>query len=296
MTHEIDLSPWALPRYTFFSLSRGLIAYLLSLAFTIVYGYWAAKDKRASAFLLPLLDILQSIPVLGFLPGVLLTFDALFPTNNIGLEIASVLLIFTSQVWNMTFSFYHSLMSIPQEQREVASIYRFTWFERLRKLEMPFSTMGLVWNSMMSMAGGWFFLTVSESFKLGDLDFRLPGIGSYMAVAIEKKDVAAQIWAVFAMILMIVGLDQFLWRPIVVWAQKFRTEEGAGESDDSSWFLDFLRRSRFLTFLERWRKLRRNRPAAAAVAVPGSTRACRTLPPPRPPLSPRAKSSIRPAR
>jgi NitT/TauT family transport system permease protein len=253
-----------LPRFTFYSLCRGLLAYGLSLAFTLVYGYWAAKDRRASSVLLPLLDILQSIPVLAFLPGVLLTFRALFPTNNIGLEIASILLIFTGQAWNMTFSFYHSLMSIPQEQREVASIYRFTWFERLTKLELPFATMGLVWNSMMSMAGGWFFLTACEAMELGDEKFRLPGIGSYMKVAIDDKDTPAQLWAILAMVLMIVGLDQLLWRPIVVWAQKFRTEEGAGASDDSSWFLDLLRRSRFLTFLERWRRLRLQRTSSSA--------------------------------
>ena len=262
----IDLSPWALPRYTFYSLSRGLAAYCLSLAFTLVYGYWAAKDKRAGSVLLPMLDILQSIPVLSFMPGVLLTFRALFPTNNIGLEIAAVLLIFTSQAWNMTFSFYHSLMSIPLEQREVASIYRFNWFERLTKLELPFSTMGLVWNSMMSMAGGWFFLNACETFELKKQSFRLPGIGSYMQRATDEGNVPAQLWAILAMTLMIVGLDQLLWRPIVVWAQKFRTEEGAGASDDSSWFLDFLRRSRFLVFLERLRRLRADRALNRAAA------------------------------
>jgi NitT/TauT family transport system permease protein len=220
--------------------------------------------------LLPLLDILQSIPVLSFMPGVLLMFRALFPTNNIGLEIAAVLLIFTGQAWNMTFSFYHSLMSIPLEQREVASIYRFTWFERLTRLELPFATMGLVWNSMMSMAGGWFFLNACETFELKKQSFRLPGIGSYMQKATDEGDVPAQFWAILAMTLMIVGLDQLLWRPIVVWAQKFRTEEGAGASDDSSWFLDLLRRSRFLVFLERLRRLRADRAldrAAAPVAA-----------------------------
>ena len=272
----IDLSPWALPRYTFYSLSRGLIAYGLSLAFTLVYGYWAAKDKRAGSVLLPLLDILQSIPVLSFMPGVLLTFRALFPSNNIGLEIASILLIFTGQAWNMTFSFYHSLMSIPTEQREVASIYRFTWFERLTKLELPFATMGLVWNSMMSMAGGWFFLTACESFELKKQSFRIPGIGSYMKEAIDKSDVPAQLWAILAMVLMIVSLDQLLWRPIVVWAQKFRTEEGAGASDDSSWFLDLLRRSRFLVFLERWRKLQSQRSLDRAAAAAEKVAAAKT--------------------
>jgi NitT/TauT family transport system permease protein len=239
----IDPSPWALPEYTFFSLCRGLIAYLLSLAFTLVYGYWAAKDRRASTVLIPLLDILQSIPVLGFLPGVLLALEALFPHSNIGLELAAIIMIFTGQVWNMTFSYYHSLRSVPADQREAATVYGFGWWQRLKWVELPYATMGLVWNSMMSMAGGWFFLTVSESFRLGDHDFRLPGIGSYMSVAVENGDVAAMLWAIVAMTLMIVLLDQLLWRPVVVWAQRFRVEEGGAQPQMSSWFLSWLRRS-----------------------------------------------------
>src|SRR5262249_17085764 len=160
----IDLSPWALPRYTFFSLTRGLLAYLLSLGFTLAYGYWAAKDRLAERVLVPLLDILQSIPVLGFMPGLILAFMALFPVRHVGLELAAVIMIFTGQAWNMTFSYYHSLKSVPLDQREVATVYRFSWWQRLRWVELPFATMGLVWNSMMSMAGGWFFLMISESF------------------------------------------------------------------------------------------------------------------------------------
>ena len=168
---EIDLSPWALPRYTLFSLARGLIAYGISLVFTLVYGYWAAKDQVAGRVLIPLLDILQSIPVLAFLPGLLLALDAAFPTNNIGLELAATLMIFTGQAWNMTFSFYHSLRSIPQDQQDAATAYRFTWWQRLKWVELPFSTMGLVWNSMMSMAGGWFFLMITETYQLGERRF-----------------------------------------------------------------------------------------------------------------------------
>jgi NitT/TauT family transport system permease protein len=249
---EIDLSPGALPEYTFFSLCRGLVAYLLSLAFTLGYGYWAAKDRRAGRVLVPLLDILQSIPVLGFLPGVLLALTAAFPGSNIGLELAAVIMIFTGQVWNMTFSYYHSLRSVPADQCEAATVYRFTWWQRLRWVELPFATMGLVWNSMMSMAGGWFFLTISESFQLGeDNNFRLPGIGSYMAVAVERGDVPAMLWAILAMVLMIVLLDQLLWRPVVVWAQKFRVEEGGAQPQMSSWFLNWLRRSRLLAAVRR---------------------------------------------
>src|SRR6266849_6743781 len=183
---EIDLSIRALPKYTLLSLSRGLVAYVLSLLFSLAYGYWAAKDRIAERVLIPILDVLQSIPVLGFLPGVVLALVAAFPRSNIGLELAAILLIFTGQAWNMTFSFYHSVRSIPNDQQEVATIYRFTAWERFRWVELPFSTIGLVWNSMMSMAGGWFFLMISEAFVLGDNDFRLPGLGSYMSVAVAR--------------------------------------------------------------------------------------------------------------
>jgi NitT/TauT family transport system permease protein len=247
---RIDLSPAALPVYVFYSLSRGLIAYGLSLLFTLVYGYWAAKDPLADRLLIPLLDILQSIPVLGFMPSVVLALVALFPRSNIGLELASILMIFSGQAWNMTFSFYHSLRSVPKDQIETAIIYRFSWWERLKWVELPFATIGLVWNSMMSMAGGWFFLMITESFVLGDKDFRLPGIGSYMSVAVAKGDVRAMVWAIVAMVLMIVVLDQLLWRPVVVWSQKFRVEEGAEEQVASSWLYDWLRRSVILQWIE----------------------------------------------
>ncbi len=239
----IDLSPAALPRYTLYSLSRGLLAYAISLGFTLVYGYWAAKDRVAERILLPLLDVLQSIPILGFMPGLVLALVALFPRTNVGLELAAVLMMFTGQVWNMTFSFHHSLRSVPRDLEEVATVYRYTWWERLKRLELPFATTGLVWNSMMSMAGGWFFLMINEAFVLGDRDFRLPGLGSYMSVAVARGNVPAMIWAVLAMIAMIVLLDQLVWRPAVVWAQRFRVEESAGTEAATSWFLDWLRRS-----------------------------------------------------
>ena len=245
-TVEINLSPWALPGYTFFSLSRGLIAYAISLLFTLVYGYWAAKDRAAQRVLIPLLDVLQSIPVLGFMPGLIIALVAIFPHSNIGLELAAVIMIFTGQAWNMTFSYYHSLQSVPLDMREVATVYRFSWWQRLRQLELPFATMGLVWNSMMSMAGGWFFLMISESFRLGDQDFRLPGLGSYMTVAVKAGRVDAMLWAILAMVIMIVALDQFFWRPVIVWAQKFRVEEGGYQEAMSSWFLNLLKKSHLL--------------------------------------------------
>ncbi|HEY3131920.1 MAG TPA: ABC transporter permease subunit [Acidobacteriota bacterium] len=246
---EVDLSPGALPKYTFFSLSRGLLAYALSLGFTLVYGYWAAKDQIAEKVLIPLLDILQSIPVLGFMPGLVLALVAMFPSSNVGLELAAVLMIFTGQAWNMTFSFYHSLRSVPHDQREVSTLYRFDWWQRLKWVEFPFSVIGLVWNSMMSMAGGWFFLMINEAFVLGNKDFRIPGVGSYMSVAVARGNAAAMIWAIFAMTVMIVLLDQLLWRPVVVWAQKFRVEEGAQQEIMTSFFLNWLRRSRILGWL-----------------------------------------------
>jgi NitT/TauT family transport system permease protein len=273
-TVEIDLSPWALPRYTLLSLSRGLIAYALSLGFTLVYGYWAAKSALAERVLIPLLDVLQSIPVLGFMPGIVLAMVAAFPRSNAGLELAAVVMIFTGQAWNMTFSFYYSVRSVPTDQREVATAYHFTWWERLTWVELPFSTIGLVWNSMMSMAGGWFFLMVSEAFVLGDKDFRLAGLGSYMSVAVAKGDRPAMVWAVVAMTLMIVLLDQILWRPVVVWAQKFRVEEGADEGPARSWVLDLLRRSRVLhgtsSLLRRLRSGRPRPRVAASSAKTGS--------------------------
>jgi NitT/TauT family transport system permease protein len=249
-TIEIDLSPWALPKYTLYSLSRGLIAYCFSLVFTLVYGFWAAKDAVAGKVLIPLLDILQSVPVLGFMPGLILALVALFPSTNIGLELAAIIMIFTGQAWNMTFSFYHSLKSIPPDLAETSTVYGFNWRQRFRWLELPYSAMGLVWNSMMSMAGGWFFLMINEAFVLGDHDFRLPGIGSYMSVAVARGDTKAMFLAVVAMVTMIVVLDQLLWRPVVAWAQKFRLEEGGFQESVSSWFLNWLRRSALVEWFQ----------------------------------------------
>ena len=180
---EINLHPSALPMYTLFSVLRIGIAYFLSLAFTLVYGYIAAYNRRAERFMVPLLDVLQSIPVLSFLPGVMLAMVSLFPHRQLGLEMGAILLIFTGQVWNMAFSFYTSLKSIPREMREAATLYRFSWWQRFTEMELPYAVIGLVWNSMMSVAGGWFFLMACEMFVLGNRDFRLPGLGSYLQTA-----------------------------------------------------------------------------------------------------------------
>ena len=277
---EIDLSPWALPGYTFYSLVRGLAAYVLSLGFTLVYAYWAAHDARAERILVPLLDILQSIPVLGFMPGLVLALVACFPRTNLGLELAAVIMIFTGQAWNMTFSLYHSLKSVPHDIQEASVVYRFTWWERFRWMELPYGTTGLVWNSMMSMAGGWFFLMINEAFRLGDHDFRLPGLGSYMSVAVHEGKPLAMVLAVVAMMLMIVALDQLLWRPVVVWAQRFRVEESSSAEASRSWFLELVQRSRLLRWIRRRRRARGHRsaetsqplerPAATPLLVDGS--------------------------
>src|SRR5215472_8552491 len=191
---DIDLRARALPLYALYSVLRLSIAYFLSLAFTLVYGYVAAYNRRAERFMVPLLDVLQSIPVLSFLPGVMLAMVALFPSRQMGVELGSILLIFTGQVWNMAFSFYSSLKSIPQEMREAAELYRFSWWQRFTQMELPYSVIGLVWNSMMSVAGGWFFLMACEMFVLGKRDFRLPGLGSYLQTAASAGDTKGIAW------------------------------------------------------------------------------------------------------
>src|ERR1700730_656286 len=222
---EISRTPLALAAYAGYSLLRITIAYVLSLAFTLVYGYVAAYNPRAERFMIPLLDVLQSIPVLSFLPGVMLAMVALFPGRQLGVEAGAILLIFTGQVWNMAFSFYASLKSIPNEMREAARIYRFSWWQRFIEMELPFSAIGLVWNSMMSVAGGWFFLMACEMFVLGPRDFRLPGLGSFLQTAASHGDTRAILWGLAAMIGVIVLLDQLVWRPVIVWADKFKFEQ-----------------------------------------------------------------------
>ena len=238
---EIHTEARYLPLYALFSLTRGVCAYAVSFLFTMVYGYAMARVAGAERVMLPLLDILQSIPVLGFLPGFVLALVHLFPHQNLGLEIASVLMIFTGQAWNMTFSFYSSLKSVPPDLVAVAQLTKMSWWARFFRLDLSFAATGLVWNSMMSMAGGWFFLTVSEAFVLGEHDFRLPGLGSYMSLAIERGDVHGQVLGVLAMLGMIVFFDQMVWRPVVAWSQRF-TDEEPGVAHHS-WVWERIRRS-----------------------------------------------------
>ncbi len=240
---EISLSPTALPRYAAYSLGRITVAYGFSLVFTLMYGHIAAYNPKAERFMIPVLDVLQSIPVLSFLPGLMLAMVALFPHRQLGIELGAILLIFTGQVWNMAFSFYSSLKSIPREMRDTARIYRFSWWQNFTQVELPFATIGLVWNSMMSVAGGWFFLMACEMFVLGSRDFRLPGLGSYLQTAASAGDTPAILWGVGAMIIVIVLLDQLVWRPVIAWAEKFKVEQVQDRQAPRSWVLEILRRS-----------------------------------------------------
>ena len=243
---EISLHLAALPKYALFSVLRLAIAYIFSFLFTLVYGYVAAYNRKAERFMIPLLDTLQSIPVLSFLPGVMISMVALFPSRQLGVELGAILLIFTGQVWNMTFSFYSSLKSIPTEMREVALAYRLSWWQRFWQLELPQATIGLIWNSMMSLAGGWFFLMACEMFVLGNRDFRLPGLGSYLQTAANAGDTRAILWGLMTMIGVIILIDQMVWRPVIAWAEKFKLEQVGSAEVARSPVLDLLRRSKIL--------------------------------------------------
>jgi NitT/TauT family transport system permease protein len=246
---EISQDPASLPLYALYSLVRILVAYGISLVFALAYGYTAAKSKRAELLLIPLLDILQSIPVLSFLPGVMLAMVALFPSRQLGVELGSVILIFTGQVWNIAFSFYSSLKTIPRDLREAAIIYRFGKWQRFMELDLPFSTIGLVWNSMMSVAGGWFFLMACEMFVLGNKDFRLPGLGSFLQTAASSGNKRAMLWGLATMVAVIVLMDQLIWRPVIAWADKFKFEQVESATTAGNSLLNFIRRE---SVLIRW--------------------------------------------
>ncbi|MDT7815166.1 MAG: NitT/TauT family transport system permease protein [Acidobacteriaceae bacterium] len=247
---EISRSAKMLPLYAFYSIVRITVAYLLSLTFAVGYGYMAAYTPRAEPFMIAALDILQSIPVLSFLPAVMLAMISLVPGRQLGIEMGAILLIFTGQVWNMAFSFYSSLKSLPRELREATGIFRFSAWQRFWQLELPYSAIGLVWNSMVSVAGGWFFLMACEMFVLGDRDFRLPGLGSYLQTAASTGDSHAMLWGSVTMILIIVATDQLVWRPVIAWADKFKFEQGESSSRKSSPILFMLQNSAALSWLK----------------------------------------------
>ncbi|MFL5663026.1 MAG: ABC transporter permease subunit, partial [Ktedonobacteraceae bacterium] len=227
-TVTIDLSPAILPLYAGYSLLRMILGYILSLIFTLIYGHIAATNRRASVVMVPVLDILQSIPILSFMPVVILALVGAFPHSNVGLELASVILIFTSQAWNMTFSFYHSVRTQPNDLREVITIARLRPWRRFLTLELPSSMIGLIWNSMMSWAGGWFFLMASEQFTLGSSSFQLPGLGSYLQVAANAGNTGALLLGLATLIILIILLDLLFRRPLVAWADKFKIEQSSG--------------------------------------------------------------------
>ena len=247
----IQLDPRALPAYALFSVARIGIAYVLSLAVAVGYGSLAAHNRTAERLLIPLLDTLQSIPVLSFLPPVMLAMVALFPTRQLGLELGSILLIFTGQVWNMAFSVYSTTKMIPHDLLDATQAFRLSWWQRFVQLELPYAAIGLVWNSMMSVAGGWFFLMACEMFVLGNRDLRLPGLGSYLQTAANAGDIRAIIWGVVVMVAVIVLIDQVIWRPVIAWSEKFKFEQVEALEGARSPILALLRRSTLLPRLLR---------------------------------------------
>lgn len=243
---SINLDPAYLPYYAGRSLLRMFLAFFLSLAFTLVYGRTAAYNKTAEKILIPALDILQSVPILGFLSVTITFFLGLFPHSLLGAEFASIFLIFTSQAWNMTFSFYHSLTTIPKDLREAASINRLRPWARFTTLEVPFAMIPLVWNSMMSFGGAWFFLISSEMISVMHYNIVLPGIGSYIGTALDHGDTSAIVYGILAMIAVIVAVDQLFWRPLVAWSHKFKLDLNEDADVPTSWFLQLIRRSQWV--------------------------------------------------
>ncbi|MFT0167978.1 ABC transporter permease [Paraburkholderia mimosarum] len=245
-TQVISLDPANLPEYAMRTTLRMLAAMVASLIFTLGYGTLAAKSRRAGQVLVPILDILQSVPVLGYISFTVTFFLALFPSRVLGAELAAIFAIFTSQAWNMTFSFYQSLRTVPRDLDEVSRGFHLTGWQRFWKLEVPFSMPGLIWNMMMSMSGGWFFVVASEAITVGNNTITLPGVGAYLAQAIAEKNLHAVGWVILAMIVVILAYDQLLFRPLVAWADKFRMETTSSGEAPESWLLDLIRRTRLI--------------------------------------------------
>jgi NitT/TauT family transport system permease protein len=241
---SVSLDPHYLPYYAARSTLRMFLALGASLLFTLIYGYVAAKSRRAERMLIPLLDVLQSVPVLGFLSITVTGFIALFPGSLLGLELASIFAIFTSQAWNMTFSFYQSLRTVPRELDEAVMLYRLPRWQRFLRLEVPAATIGLLWNAMMSFGGGWFFVAASEAISVLNQSYTLPGIGSYVTTAVEAQDIPALLCALVAIAVVIMLVDQLFWRPLVAWGDRFKLERSAAAEAPHSWLLDILRSAR----------------------------------------------------
>ena len=239
----LSLDPVALVGYTLATSLRMLIGLAASLVFALVYATAAAKSRRAERILIPLLDVLQSVPVLGYVAVSITFFLALFPGREIGAELAAIFALFTSQAWNLAFSLHQSLTTVPPDLREAARAFRFNGWRIFWRLELPFAMPGLVWNAMLSMAGGWFFVVASEAIAVGDIKIAVPGVGSYLALAIERRDLAAIGWAALAMMVAILTLDQLLFRPLVAWTERFKAEHSAPAQRHGSWALNLYRRA-----------------------------------------------------
>jgi NitT/TauT family transport system permease protein len=245
----VSLDPANLPLYALRTTMRMLLAIICSIIFTFIYAALAAKSRRAEMVLIPLLDILQSVPILGFLTFTVVFFMNLFPGRVFGAELACVFAIFTSQAWNMTFSMYQSMRNVPKDLEEASQSFHLSGWQRFWRLDVPFAMPGLIWNTMMSMSGGWFFVVASEAITVGNTTVTLPGIGSYVALGIQKRNLPAIGYAILTMLLVIVAYDQLLFRPVVAWADKFRFEQTASASAPDSWMLDLFRRTRALRAL-----------------------------------------------
>src|ERR1700680_1049778 len=278
----VSLDPANLPHYALRTTIRMLLAIVCSIVFTFVYAALAAKSRRAEMVLIPLLDILQSVPILGFLTFTVVFFMNLFPGRIIGAELACVFAIFTSQAWNMTFSMYQSIRNVPKDLEEASQSFHLSGWQRFWRLDVPFAMPGLIWNTMMSMSGGWFFVVASEAITVGNTTVTLPGIGSYVALAIQKQNLPAIGYAILTMLLVIIAYDQLLFRPVVAWADKFRFEQTASATAPTSWMLDLFRRTRALRALTYPFAALKKAISNFHIALPGRLKLPKSGPPPRP--------------
>ena len=245
-TIAITLNPQVLPDYGLLTVMRMLIAMIFSLLFTFIFGTWAARKPLAGKIIIPCIDVLQSVPVIGMLSVTVSGFIALFPGSRLGPECASIFTVFISQVWNMTLSFYQSLRTVPAELREVSAMFHLSAWQRFWRIEVPFAMPGLLWNMMLSMSASWFFVVISEAISVANQQINLPGIGSYLGLAISQANIHAVIYAITAMLIIILLYDQLLFRPLLAWAEKFKAEQTAQEKTMQSWVITLLRRTRIL--------------------------------------------------
>ena len=244
-TIPISLDPVMLPYYALRTVLRMLIALICALVFTFIFGTWAAKRRQAERLIIPMIDVLQSVPVLGFLSITVTGFIALFPGSLLGPECAAIFAIFTAQVWNMTLSLYQSVRSVPEDLKEVSAVFHLSAWQQFWRVDVPFAMPGLLWNSMMSMSSSWIFLVAAEAISVANQHITLPGIGSYIALAIARADKAAIGYVIITMFLVILLYDQLLFRPLIAWAQKFKMDAGVDDAEPESWLLNLFQRTRF---------------------------------------------------